>query len=76
MFHLTELEDQFPSQESSNSLQQLSSSYSQQTQRQTKDIKGKGKACLPPVRQDDNRLWVDKYEPSIEVPSLFRSVSS
>ncbi|KAG1736111.1 Rad17 cell cycle checkpoint protein-domain-containing protein [Suillus paluster] len=37
-----------------------------QTQRQRKDVKGKGKVVLPLVHQEDNRLWVDKYEPTIE----------
>lgn len=35
-------------------------------QTQRKDVKGKGKPVLPPVNQDDDRLWVDKYEPTIE----------
>lgn len=29
-------------------------------------MKGKGKLGLPPVHRDDDRLWVDKYEPTIE----------
>lgn len=33
---------------------------------QRKDAKGKGKPILPPVYQDADRLWVDKYEPTIE----------
>ncbi|KAG1876283.1 Rad17 cell cycle checkpoint protein-domain-containing protein [Suillus subluteus] len=37
-----------------------------QPQAQRKDAKGKGKTILPPVYQDDDRLWVDKYEPMIE----------
>jgi cell cycle checkpoint protein len=40
-------------------------------------VKGKGKPVLPSVNQDDNRLWVDKYEPTIEVClSLSLSVPS
>ncbi|KAG1876848.1 Rad17 cell cycle checkpoint protein-domain-containing protein [Suillus tomentosus] len=34
-----------------------------QPQFERKDVKGKGK---PPVDRDDDRLWVDKYEPTIE----------
>ncbi|KAG2117372.1 Rad17 cell cycle checkpoint protein-domain-containing protein [Suillus discolor] len=34
-----------------------------QPQIQRKDVKGKGK---PPVDRDDDRLWVDKHEPTIE----------
>ncbi|KAG1776322.1 Rad17 cell cycle checkpoint protein-domain-containing protein [Suillus placidus] len=37
-----------------------------QPQTQRKDVKGKGKLGLPPVHRDDDRLWVDKYEPTIE----------
>ncbi|KAG2064310.1 hypothetical protein BDR04DRAFT_1084552 [Suillus decipiens] len=31
-----------------------------------KDVKGKEKSVLPSIHQDDDRLWVDKYEPIIE----------
>ncbi|KAG2343137.1 Rad17-domain-containing protein [Suillus weaverae] len=37
-----------------------------QPQTQRKDVKGKGKLGLPPVHPDDDKLWVDKYEPTIE----------
>ncbi|KAG0704979.1 Rad17 cell cycle checkpoint protein-domain-containing protein [Suillus ampliporus] len=65
VFDLTGSAPQPSSQGPLASSQRPSLSQSQ-TQQQRKDVKGKGKAVLPPVHQEDGRLWVDKYEPTIE----------
>ncbi|KAG2142475.1 Rad17 cell cycle checkpoint protein-domain-containing protein [Suillus clintonianus] len=63
VFDLTGSVSRPPPQEHPVSSQRLSLL---QSQTQKKDVKGKGKPGLPPVHKDDDRLWVDKYEPTIE----------